>query len=91
MNYASGLLAVTGVLALIYGVLILWNFTVGKHEAEVEDWLNAAELRGSRFNNMHNLRHLLKPERKNISFNRSKSRGFAMLGIGVILLVFAFI
>ncbi|HET7922541.1 MAG TPA: hypothetical protein VFM15_07290 [Gammaproteobacteria bacterium] len=90
MMSIGGLLVITGLLALLYGALILWNVAQEARELEQEAWLNSEEVRGSRFNSLANLRHLLRPERRNISFSRSKGRGYAMLGIGIVLLVFAF-
>lgn len=91
MSLISGLLAITGVLASAYGGLILWN--LGKQDAQQDaqqSWLKSDEVRNSRFNSMANMRHLLQPERKNISFSRNRGRGYAMLAIGIVLLVFAF-
>lgn len=91
MSLISGLLAITGVLASAYGGLILWN--LGKQDVQQDaqqGWLQSDEVRSSRFNSMANMRHLLQPERKNISFSRSRGRGYAMLAIGIVLLVLAF-
>lgn len=90
MTLIRGLLAITGVLAATYGALILWNVTGARQDEVQQSWLTSDEVRGSKLNSMQNMRHLLQPERKNISFGRSKGRGYAMLAIGVVLLVFAF-
>jgi hypothetical protein len=90
MTYISGLLAITGVLAVTYGGLILWNLADTRRELEQQAWLESEEIRSSKLNSMQNMRHLLQPERKNISFSRSKGRGYAMLALGIVLLVFAF-
>ena len=90
MPYISGLLAITGVLAVTYGGLILWNLAGARRELEQQAWLESEEIRSSKLNSMQNMRHLLQPERKNISFSRSKGRGYAMLALGIVLLVFAF-
>lgn len=91
MSLISGLLLITGFLAVTYGVLILWNLSSQHHDLEEQSWLESEEIRGSQFNSMNNMRHLLQPERKNISFSRSKGRGYTMLAIGVLLLIFAFV
>lgn len=90
MSLTSGLLAVTGALACIYGALILRNLP-GKRPQDIEpEWLQSDEVRSSKFNSLANMRHLLQPERRNISFSQSRGRGYAMLAIGILLLVFAF-
>jgi hypothetical protein len=90
VSLVSGLLAVTGVLACIYGALILRNLS-GTRPQDIEpEWLQSDEIRSSKFNTLGNMRHLLQPERKNISFSQSRGRGYAMLAIGILLLVFAF-
>jgi hypothetical protein len=90
MSFISGLLAITGVLAVAYGALILWNLAAAHQEPEQQAWLQSDEVRSSKLNSMQNMRHLLQPERRSISFSRSKGRGYAMLAIGIVLLVFAF-
>jgi hypothetical protein len=90
MSLIGGLLAITGVLAATYGALILWNLAGTRQDAQQQAWLESDEVRSSKLNTMQNMRHLLQPERQSISFSRSKGRGYAMLAIGVLLLVFAF-
>jgi hypothetical protein len=90
MSFISGLLALTGVLAVAYGALILWNLAGAEPKTGQQGWLQSGEVRNSKLNSMQNMRHLLQPEHGNISFSRSKGRGYAMLAIGIVLLVFAF-
>jgi hypothetical protein len=90
MSFISGLLAITGGLAVTYGGLILWNLAGTRQDIEQQSWLESDEVRSSKLNTLQNMRHLLQPERQSISFSRSRGRGYAMLAIGVILLVFAF-
>jgi hypothetical protein len=47
-------------------------------------------VKNSPYNKMENMRYLVKPERKNISFSKSKGRAYGMLAIGIALLVLAF-
>ena len=90
MSTTSTLYLVTGLMACLYGGLLLWSAkTVGK-EPDKDHWLNSEEVRMSRFNKMENMRYLLKPERKSISFSKSKGRAYAMLAIGLALIVMAF-
>ncbi|MGA9852556.1 MAG: hypothetical protein WBR15_06440 [Gammaproteobacteria bacterium] len=79
---------VAGVLAIVYGALILWSAVTSKQDMKQEDWLRSEEVTGSKFNKMEHLRYLLQPEHKSISFSRSKSRGYAMVAIGIVLIVF---
>lgn len=90
MTKVSLLFIITGAVAIIYGALILWNAAGGRKEVAQEAWLKSAEIRSSKFNSIENMRYLLRPERQNISFSRSRARGYAMLAIGIALIVMAF-
>lgn len=90
MSLVSSLFGAAGVLAIIYGLVILWTVSSANREVKQAEWLNSEEVTRSPHNSLKNLRHLLQPERKNISFSRSRVRGFAMLAIGIVLIVFAF-
>ncbi len=70
---------------------MLWSGakTVGP-EPDKDHWMNSEEVRNSRFNKLENMRYLMKPERQNISFSKSKGRAYAMLAIGLALIVMAF-
>jgi len=86
----SVLYLVTGLMAGLYGGLLLWS---AKHEGRKLDaahWLTSDEGKNSPFNKLDNMRFLIKPERKNISFSRSKSRAYMMLVVGIVLVVMAF-
>ena len=90
MAKISLLFIITGAVAIIYGALILWNVSSSRKEVAREDWLNSAEIRSSKLNSIGNMRYLLRPERQNISFSHSRGRGYAMLAIGIALIVMAF-
>lgn len=86
----SLLYLVTGAMACVYGLLLLWSAKNAGGEPGPEHWLNSEEVKQSRFNTLENMRYLVKPECKNISFSRSKGRAYAMLAIGLALIVMAF-
>ena len=90
MSKASLLYLVTGLMCCVYGGLLLWSAKQHSDELGPDHWLNSEEVRSSRFNKLDNMRFLMKPERKNISFSKSKGRAYAMLAIGIALLVMAF-
>lgn len=90
MSNESRLFLITGVVAVVYGLLLLWNAKQGDKEQEQRKWMQAEEVVNSRFNKLDNMRYLLQPERKNISFSKSKGRAYAMLAIGLALIVMAF-
>ena len=90
MTSESSLFLITGVVAMVYGLLLLWNAKQGDQEQEQRKWMQAEEVVNSRFNKLENMRYLLRPERKNISFSKSKGRAYAMLAIGLALIVMAF-
>ncbi len=90
MTSESSLFLITGVVAVVYGLLLLWNAKQGDKEQEQRKWMQAEEVVNSRFNKLENMRYLLRPERKNISFSKSKGRAYAMLAIGLALIVMAF-
>ena len=79
-----------GVLAIIYGALILWSIASSAKDVKQADWLKSEEIARSKFNSLKNMRHLLQPERQNISSSRSRARGYAMLAVGIVLIVFGF-
>lgn len=90
MSNESRLFLITGVVALVYGLLLLWNAKQSDKQQELRKWMQAEEVVNSRFNKLDNMRYLLRPERKNISFSKSKGRAYAMLAIGLALIVMAF-
>ncbi len=90
MSLIKSLFVVAGALALIYGALILWSVSSSEKDVQQEDWLKSEELTHSKFNSLKNMRHLLQPERQNISFSRSRARGYAMIAVGIALIVLAF-
>ncbi len=90
MSLINTLLVVAGALALIYGALILWSASSSDKDVQRGDWLKSEEFAHSRFNSLKNMRHLLQPERQNISFSRSRGRGYAMIAVGMALIVLAF-
>jgi hypothetical protein len=90
VSKASVLYLVTGLMCCLYGGLLLWSAKQEAREMGPDHWLNSEEVRNSRFNKLDNMRFLMKPERKNISFSKSKGRAYAMLAIGLALLVLAF-
>jgi len=86
----SLLYLVTGVMACVYGAMLLWSAKNADAEPGADHWLNSEEVKQSRFNSLENMRYFMKPERKNISFSRSKGRAYAMLAVGLALIVMAF-
>ena len=90
MVWVNILFVTAGVLAIIYGALILWNVSSSDKDVKQETWLASEEITRSKFNSLGNMRHLLQPERQSISFSRSKGRGYAMLAVGIALIVLAF-
>lgn len=79
---------VAGVLAILYGLLVLWSAADAGSDRQRDDWLKSDEVMRSKYHRLEYLRHLLEPERKNISTGRSKGRGYAMVAIGIVLIVF---
>jgi len=90
MSKNAILFLVIGVVAIVYGLLLLWSAAQSGREMGQQAWLKSEEVAKSRFNSLHNMRYLLRPERQNISFSKSKARGYAMLAIGIAFLVMAF-
>jgi hypothetical protein len=90
VSTTSVLYLVTGLMACLYGGLLLWSAKTAGPEPDQDHWMNSEEVRSSRFNKLENMRYLMKPERKNISFSKSKGRAYAMLAIGLALIVMAF-
>lgn len=90
MTTTSTLYLVTGLMACLYGGLLLWSAKNAGDEPGPDHWTNAEEVKKSPFNKMTNMRYLVKPERKSISFSKSKGRAYAMLAIGLALIVMAF-
>lgn len=80
---------IAGVLAIVYGALILWSVATARHGTRQSDWLNSDEVTHSKYHDLHYLRHVLNPQQKMISTGRSKGRGYAMVGIGLVLIAFA--
>ena len=90
MSNISILYAVTGAMAMAYGLMLLWSAKHADKEAGNQDWLRSEEVTKSRFNTLQNMRYLMKPERQNISFSKSKGRAYAMIAMGIALIVIAF-
>ena len=90
MSKVSTLYLVTGLMAVVYGLLLLWSAKNADAGQGKQDWMHSEEVTKSRFNTLQNRRYLIRPERQNISFNKSKGRAYAMIGIGLALIVMAF-
>ena len=90
MSTTNVICLVTGIIACIYGGLLLWSAKNAGEEPGPDHWINSPEVKNSPFNKMENMRYLVKPERKSISFSKSKGRAYGMLAIGIALLVLAF-
>ena len=90
MSKMSLLYLVTGLMACVYGAMLLWSAKNAGEEPGPDHWINSEEVKQSRFNSLENMRYFMKPERKNISFSRSKGRAYAMLAVGFALIVMAF-
>ena len=90
MTSESLLFVITGVAAIVYGLLLLWSAGQADKELEQDKWLKSDEVVNSPFNKTDNMRYMLRPDRKSISFSRSKGRAYAMLAIGIALIVMAF-
>ena len=88
MTTFSIVFLVAGVLAILYGLLVLWSAAGRGGGTGSEDWLNSEEVTHSKFHRVGYLKHMLDPARKNISTGRSKGRGYAMVAIGIVLIVF---
>jgi uncharacterized membrane protein HdeD (DUF308 family) len=88
MALINKLFLAAGALAIIYGLVILWTIASSAKDVKQADWLTSEEVTRSRFYNLKHMRHLLQPERRNISSSRSRMRGYAMLVLGIILIVF---
>ncbi|HVA56107.1 MAG TPA: hypothetical protein VNI53_10000 [Gammaproteobacteria bacterium] len=88
MPLVNILFLAAGVLAIIYGFVILWTIAASARDVKQADWLRSEEVTRSRFNSMKNMRHLLEPERQNIRSSRSRARGYAMVVVGIVLIVF---
>lgn len=77
-------------MAVAYGLLLLWSAKRADRQSDKQDWMNSDEVTKSRFNSLQNMRYLIRPERLNISFSKSKGRAYAMIAVGIALLVMAF-
>jgi hypothetical protein len=88
MSLVNKLFLAAGALAIIYGLVILWSIVSGNKDVKQADWLRSEEVTRSRFYNLKHMRHLLEPERPNIRSSRSRMRGYAMIAIGIVLIVF---
>lgn len=89
MNTLTVAFLVAGVLAIAYGAMILWSVAVSRRDLQQDDWLKSDEVLHSKYHNLRYLRHVLNPDQKMISTGRSKGRGYAMVAIGIALIVFA--
>ena len=78
---------VAGVLAILYGLLVLWSAAGRGGDTGSHDWLKSEEVTHSRYHRLGYLKHVLDPAQKNISTGRSKGRGYAMVAIGIVLIV----
>ncbi|HET7175079.1 MAG TPA: hypothetical protein VFK21_03645 [Gammaproteobacteria bacterium] len=89
MSKVNILFVVTGLLAVVYGLMLLWS---AKRAAEStdQDWMHSEEIAKSPYNSLKNMHYLMRPERGNISFSKSKGRAYAMIAIGLALIVMAF-
>jgi len=87
MPLVNKLFLAAGALAIIYGLVILWSIASSARDVKQADWLTSEEVTRSRFYNLKHMRHLLQPERQNIRSSRSRTRGYAMLVVGVALIV----
>ena len=90
MSKVSTLYLVTGLMAMVYGLLLLWSAKNADAGEGKQDWMQSEEVTKSRFNSLQNMRYLIRPERQNISFNKSKGRAYAMIAVGLALIVMAF-
>ena len=90
MSKVNLLFAVTGLLAVVYGLMLLWSVKRANDRSDEKDWIHSEEVTRSRFNTLDNMRYLLRPERQNISFSKSKGRAYAMIAMGLALIVMAF-
>ncbi|MGH8292653.1 MAG: hypothetical protein ACRESA_04190 [Gammaproteobacteria bacterium] len=88
MKTFSIVFLVAGALAIVYGLLVLWSAAGRGSDTGSDDWLKSEEVTRSEYHRLGYLKHLLDPARKNISTGRSKSRGYAMVAIGIVLIVF---
>ncbi len=90
MSEVNMLFAFTGGVAVIYGLLLLWSAKQADKDTLQREWLKSEEVTKSRFNTFSNMRYFLRPERQNISFSKSKSRAYAILIVGIALLIMSF-
>ena len=90
MSTTNFICLITGVVACVYGGVLLWSAKTAGEEPGPDHWTNSPEVKNSPYNKMENKRFLVKPERKSISFSKSKGRAYGMLAIGLALLVLAF-
>lgn len=88
MKTFSIVFLVAGALAIVYGLLVLWSAAGRGSDTGSDDWLKSEEVTRSEYHRLGYLKHLLDPARKNISTGRSKGRGYAMVTIGIVLIVF---
>lgn len=89
MSKVNILFVVTGLLAVVYGLMLLWSVKRAAESTE-KDWMHSEEIAKSPYNSLKNMHYLLRPERGNISFSKSKGRAYAMIAIGLALIVMAF-
>jgi uncharacterized membrane protein HdeD (DUF308 family) len=88
MLLVNKLFLAAGILAIVYGLVILWSIASGARGVKQADWLSSEEITHSPFYNLKHMRHLLQPERRNISSSRSRMRGYVMVVFGIVLIVF---
>ncbi len=88
MQLVNILFVAAGVLAIIYGFVILWTIAASARDVKQADWLKSEEVTHSRLYSLKHMRHLLEPERPNIRSSRSRARGYAMVLVGIVLIVF---
>lgn len=89
MSLITTIFLCLGVLAVVYGLVLLWNAYQKVDENPEEHWLKPDERSSSRIHNFENMRYLMRAERS--TANVSKGRGWLMLAIGIAIIVFAFI
>lgn len=87
MPIVNILFLAAGALAIIYGLVLLWSMASNARGVKQSGWLTSEEVTRSRFYSLKHMRHLLEPERPNIRSSRSRMRGYAMVVIGIALIV----
>jgi hypothetical protein len=62
MSDVNLLFAVTGAVAVIYGLLLLWSAKQAGKDLAQQQWLKSEEVTQSRFNTLQHMRYFLRPE-----------------------------